>query len=143
MRPDCAGCHTHQEGTGALVASTDACSFCHADQIQGSSPADCRICHTGSSQVVSSSQEVAIDHEALPWIETGCVRCHYDVADPSVEVHLTECESCHRNVQQVAEVGMGTNLHPSHTGVGCTSCHAGTAHEILAMRSSVELSCGH
>jgi hypothetical protein len=141
MSPDCSGCHVHETGSGPLVATTSACSFCHAEEISGSAAGDCRSCHQGMEQEVMASQGVTIDHASIPWIETGCIRCHYDVADPTVEVHLSECAGCHRDVTRVAEAGMGTNLHENHGTVGCTSCHADSPHQVQAMSSAVELNC--
>jgi hypothetical protein len=138
----CAGCHTHDAGREPLRVSVDGCALCHLSDIAGSQPGDCRLCHQQPAHVAMTSQALPIPHSALPWVETGCVRCHYDVAEPPTRVGLAKCEDCHGRDQAVIGRGIGTDLHPAHTSVTCVSCHQRDAHRVRAMSSAVQLVCG-
>lgn len=137
----CAGCHTHTEGHGPILAGTDACALCHADELDGDAAGDCRVCHGSPDHLGFTSQGVAIPHEGLPWIQGECVRCHYDVAQPTQTVSAATCARCHEQIEAVTSAGIGQDLHPDHSGVGCTSCHASGGHRIVAMSSAVNLQC--
>lgn len=141
VRLGCAGCHGHAEGDAPVRPTLDACGLCHADQIGGEDPAACRACHSRPVQVPTTNQGVPIPHRDLPWLVEGCTRCHYDVARPPTGVSLAACRDCHADVERVAEEGIGRDLHPAHTGVGCLTCHAPGRHEVQALSSAVELRC--
>lgn len=138
----CAGCHTHDAGTEPVRASVDACALCHAREMSGRDPRGCRSCHQDPEFVPVTDQGVPVPHQGLPWLETGCVRCHYDVAEPPVDVSLTRCRDCHEDVRAAVAAGAGSDLHPLHAGFNCTSCHQAGAHRIVRMSSSVRLACG-
>jgi hypothetical protein len=138
----CAGCHTHDEGRQPLRVSVDACALCHLADLAGSQPDDCRLCHQQPQHVSLTSQGLPIPHSALPWVETGCVRCHYDVAEPSTRVSLGRCSSCHGRDTDIIARGIATNLHPAHVSVTCTACHEAGVHRVRAMSSAVQLVCG-
>jgi hypothetical protein len=137
----CAGCHTHDTGTDPLRVSIDACALCHLGSIESGKPDDCRLCHVTPQHVALTSQALPIPHSSLPWVETGCVRCHYDVAEAPTRVAISRCTTCHERDSTVVARGIGTDLHPSHTGVTCTACHEGDAHRVRAMSSAVQLVC--
>jgi hypothetical protein len=88
-----------------------------------------------------TSQGVAIPHEGLPWIEGGCLRCHYAVSRPVHEVPLDRCAACHDDVDAVTAAGIGEDLHPTHAGNSCGACHEEDNHRIEAMSSAVDLDC--
>jgi hypothetical protein len=138
----CAGCHTHDVGREPLRVSVDGCALCHLTNLAGSQPDDCRLCHQQPQHVALTSQALPIPHSTLPWVETGCVRCHYDVAEPLTRVAMVTCAACHGRDQAIIGRGIGTDLHPSHSAVTCTSCHQGEAHRVRAMSSAVQLVCG-
>ena len=137
----CAGCHTHAGNVREkrLAASGDACALCHADQLAGRHSTDCRACHQDPRHVPRTSQGVPIPHSSLPTLETGCLRCHYDVEAPRMAVSTSRCAGCHDSPQLPR--GIGTDLHPEHAGVACTSCHEGASHRVVAMSSAVVLDC--
>lgn len=137
----CAGCHTHLRPEAPLTATVDACSFCHLSQQAAGSAGECRLCHSDLTHAGTTSQGVAVPHQNLPWLDGGCVRCHYDVTEPPVELSPLRCGACHTNVDGVVEQSLGEDLHPSHTTASCVSCHGDGAHRIRAMSSSVALSC--
>jgi hypothetical protein len=138
----CAGCHGHAEGRAPLRVSVDACALCHLPDIRGTEQATCRQCHQQPQHVAMTSQGMPIPHSALPWIETGCSRCHYDVAAVPTQVETTRCAACHGGDNALVARAAGTNLHPAHTSVTCTSCHQGDTHKLRAMSSAVQLACG-
>jgi hypothetical protein len=88
-----------------------------------------------------TSQGVPVPHQGLPWIEGGCLRCHYEVTRPVHEVSLTRCAACHEDVDAATRRGIGDDLHPSHTGTTCSACHEADNHRIEAMSSAVDLKC--
>lgn len=137
----CAGCHSHDEGDEPISAGTDACTLCHSERLSGAEGGDCRYCHADPDFAGMTSQGVAVPHEGLPWIQGECVRCHYDVAEPSHQVRAATCASCHRDRGRITAAGIGEDLHPEHTGVGCTTCHITGDHRIVAMSSAVNLEC--
>lgn len=137
----CAGCHSHDEGGEPIPAGTDACTLCHSDLLRAEGGGDCRYCHNDLTFDGSTSQGLAIPHEELPWIQGECVRCHYDVAEPPTRVSAAQCATCHLDRSRVTAAGIGEDLHPDHTGVGCTACHAAGDHHIVAMSSAVNLEC--
>lgn len=137
----CAGCHTHEVGGQPLEAGAETCGLCHAEEVSGARGEDCRLCHVSLEHQGVTSQGVSIPHEGLPWIEGGCLRCHYAVSRPVHEVSLTRCGACHEDVQAVTRAGIGDDLHPLHTGSSCGSCHEEDNHQIEAMSSAVELQC--
>ena len=139
---ECAGCHTHREGRAPLEAGPGTCGLCHERSLAGTSGEDCRLCHATPDHVGLTSQGVAIPHEGLPWIEGGCLRCHYEVARPVHEVSLGRCAACHEDVDEVTALGIGEDLHPIHEGTFCGSCHEEDNHRIEAMSSAVDLECG-
>ncbi len=143
VKASCAGCHTHDKGGEPLKASVDACALCHLTQVQSANAEDCRVCHSQPDQVEFTSQGVPIPHSSLPWIETGCVRCHYDVAKPPVAVPMSRCSQCHTDLEQLTREGIGEDLHPTHTGITCTACHESGTHTVQAMSSSVDLVCAN
>jgi len=139
----CAGCHVHEDGNDPLVAGPGTCGLCHADELTGDRPEGCRVCHAAPSHVGMTSQGVAVPHEGLPWIEGGCLRCHYQVATPVQHVDLARCTTCHADVAAAASSGVGEDLHPAHVGSACVACHAEDEHRIEAMSSAVDLVCTH
>lgn len=136
----CAGCHGHDSGGEPLTASVDACSLCHLGEQSAGNRGECRTCHTNLEHAGTTSQGLSVPHEGLPWIEGGCVRCHYDVTVVPTGVSVLSCRVCHDDEAVVAQ-GIGEDLHGSHTGVGCTSCHEGETHHIQAMSTSIVLDC--
>jgi hypothetical protein len=138
---NCAGCHTHDHGRAPLRASVDACALCHTSDFIGTKADDCRLCHDQPRHVAFTSQGIPIAHGALPSLETGCARCHYDVAAPPKKVTLDKCTACHDQTPDVTRRAIATDLHPTHRGVTCTSCHQSGMHRIGAMSSAVNLQC--
>jgi hypothetical protein len=137
----CAGCHTHAAGTERLTVSLDGCALCHIARVESDDANQCRLCHVKPQHVALTSQALPIPHSSLPWIETGCVRCHYDVAEPPVKVDAGRCAGCHARDTTVMARAIGTDLHPAHVSVNCNSCHEGEAHRVRAMSSAVQLVC--
>jgi hypothetical protein len=137
----CAGCHTHDRGEQPLRVSVDGCALCHLSNLEGRTPDDCRLCHQQPKHVSLTSQALPIPHSALPWVETGCVRCHYDVAEPQTRVRLARCSGCHAQDTTVVARGIASDLHPAHVSVTCTACHEQGAHRVRAMSSAVQLAC--
>jgi hypothetical protein len=137
----CAGCHTHERGEDPIRASVDACALCHVGQLTGAEPQECRLCHIDPDHSLLTSQGVAISHSQLPWVEIGCVRCHYDLASPDVGVSPQTCRSCHDRLERLHERAVGLDLHPVHQGLTCTACHARNIHHMEAMSSAVDLVC--
>jgi hypothetical protein len=137
----CAGCHTHDRGEEPLRASVDACALCHVGQLTGAEPQECRLCHQDPDHSILTSQGVAVSHSQLPWIEIGCVRCHYDLASPDLGVSPQVCRQCHDRLERLHERAVGRNLHPVHAGLTCTACHARNIHHMEAMSSAVDLVC--
>lgn len=138
---NCAGCHTHENGEAVLHASLDACALCHTKKLDGTKSGDCRLCHGQPRNVSYTSQGVPIAHASLPWMETGCARCHYDVLARESKVSVEKCSNCHAQTAAVTASGIARDLHPSHRGVNCTSCHDAGLHRIGAMSSAVNLQC--
>jgi hypothetical protein len=139
----CAGCHSHRSGDEPILARTDACSLCHAELLRGGSGSDCRYCHTRPTHEGITGQGVAVPHAELPWIQGECLRCHYDVSEPGQQVSAGACVTCHQSRTRITAAGIGRDLHPTHTGVGCTTCHTSGDHHIVAMSSAVVLDCAH
>lgn len=139
--PSCAGCHDHHSGAEALHVEVGACALCHVAAMSGDKSSDCKLCHDRPEHVALTSQGLPIPHGSLPWVETGCVRCHYDVAEPLVHVSLRKCATCHADLNAITAGGIGSDLHPTHSGLGCLSCHQEGAHRVRAMSSAVSLVC--
>lgn len=137
----CAGCHEHDQGSELLRADVDACSLCHLNQQSAGLAGECRTCHIQPTHVALASQGVEIPHQGLPWLEGGCIRCHFDVTEPPVEVALGRCAGCHADLDAAVAQGIGQDLHQNHTGVACTSCHEEGTHQIREMTSAVYLQC--
>ena len=137
----CAGCHTHPSGDEPLRAGGSTCGLCHQEELTGGDAQECRSCHTLPTHIGFTSQEVPVPHADLPWIEDGCLRCHYDVSDPLRAVPLRSCADCHEDAAELGEALAEEELHPSHTGVSCTACHAPDTHRIAAMSTAVGLQC--
>lgn len=137
----CAGCHRHDEGSEPVAATGATCGLCHHEELSGERPDDCRLCHADPAHVGTTSQSVAIPHEGLPWIEGGCLRCHYEVTHPVRAVSVQECASCHDDAESLTRESVGRTLHPDHTGVSCTACHEADNHRIESMSSAVTLEC--
>jgi hypothetical protein len=137
----CAACHTHDRGEDPIRASVDACALCHVRQLTGVEPQECRLCHQTPDHSRLTSQGVAVSHSQLPWIEIGCVRCHYDLASPELAVPVQACRECHDRLDNLHERAVGRDLHPLHAGLTCTACHARNIHHMEAMSSAVNLVC--
>lgn len=137
----CAGCHDHHSGEEPLHVEVDACALCHVSAVSGEESTECRMCHQQPNHVALTSQALPIPHSSIPWVETGCVRCHYDVSRPPVKVSTEKCAACHTDLQRVIAAGIGDNLHPRHEGVSCTRCHQTGLHRVQAMSSAVSLVC--
>ena len=137
----CAGCHTHASGDEPLSAGPETCGLCHREELSGARGEDCRLCHTAPTHDGYTSQAVAIPHQGLPWIEGGCLRCHYQVTTPVHEVSRDRCRTCHTDIESVTRTGIGEDLHPRHAGLSCASCHEADNHRIEAMSSAVDLVC--
>lgn len=137
----CAGCHTHAAGDEPLTASVDACALCHMGEVAGSQGETCRTCHQAPDHSSLTSQGVVVSHSALPWVEAGCVRCHYDVAEPPTDVAPARCRECHTDLEALNQAAVGRDLHPIHEGLTCTACHEAGTHHVRAMSTAVELIC--
>lgn len=137
----CAGCHTHDSGAAPLRAAVDGCALCHERELDDTNTDACKTCHGKPTHVGLASQGMPVAHASLPWLETGCSRCHYDVRGERSKVGTDVCSSCHTRTPAVTRRGIGRDLHPSHGGVGCTSCHEAGLHRIGAMSSAVNLQC--
>jgi hypothetical protein len=137
----CAGCHTHGDGREPLGVSVDACALCHLPDIRSTEEVTCKLCHRQPQHVALTSQGMPIPHSALPWVETGCTRCHYDVSEAQVRVELDRCVACHGRDPALVARAAGSDLHPTHTSVNCTACHRAEAHRVRAMSSAVQLAC--
>lgn len=141
IEPTCAGCHTHETGEAPLEASVDACALCHVSEVTGGEAQECRLCHEQPDHSELTNQGVVVSHSELPWLEIGCVRCHYDVSSAQTEVSGLRCRQCHDDMAVLNQRAVGRDLHPIHDGVTCTSCHASDVHEVRAMSSVVQLVC--
>lgn len=137
----CAGCHTHETGEAPLEASVDACALCHAEAVTSGQAQDCRLCHDQPDHSELTNTGVVVSHSELPWLEIGCVRCHYDVASVPTDVSGLQCRQCHDDMAVLNQRAVGRDLHPIHSGVTCTSCHESEVHEVRAMSSVVQLDC--
>jgi hypothetical protein len=137
----CSGCHTHDGGEHPIRASVDACALCHLGQLTGAESQQCRLCHQDPDHSLLTSQGVAVSHSQLPWIEIGCVRCHYDLASPEVAVPVQTCRQCHDRLERLQQRAVGRDMHPIHSGLTCTACHEGNIHHMEAMSSAVDLVC--
>jgi hypothetical protein len=137
----CAGCHTHTRGSEPLTASVDACALCHREAISGSNGEDCRTCHRNRSHEAETSQGARMTHASSAWTAGRCVRCHYDLAEPLPVVSTAACAACHEEPLAVTRAAIGADLHGWHAGKGCTACHEGQTHHIVAMSSAVVLNC--
>ncbi len=137
----CSGCHTHDRGEEPIRATVDACALCHVGQLTGAEPQECRSCHVDPDHSILTSQGVAISHSQLPWIEIGCVRCHYDLVSPDVGVSPQTCRQCHTDLERLQARAVGLDLHPVHSGLTCTACHTSDIHRMEAMSSAVDLVC--
>ncbi len=141
VQATCAGCHTHSAGGEPLQASVDACTLCHLSQVSSRAPEDCRVCHQQPDHSRLTSQGVVVSHSKLPWMEIGCVRCHYDVSEAETSVASARCRECHTDIAALNQQAVGRDLHPLHDGVSCTSCHEKHMHRVAAMSSAVDLIC--
>jgi hypothetical protein len=137
----CAGCHHHGSGEEPITAGPETCGLCHVEELAGARGEDCRLCHAAPDHQGMTSQGLPVPHQGLPWIEGGCLRCHYAVARPVHEVSVARCAQCHEDATAATQAGIGEDLHPTHTSVGCGSCHEADNHRIEAMSSAVELEC--
>jgi hypothetical protein len=137
----CAGCHNHDSGEEPLTAGAETCGLCHAEDLSGAHGEDCRLCHTAPSHSGFTDQGLEVPHLGLPWIEGGCVRCHFQVAEPVRAVDVERCRACHLDVQAATTAGIGEDLHPLHVGSACNACHEADEHRIEAMSSAVDLAC--
>ncbi len=137
----CAGCHTHDAGGEPLEPSVDACTLCHLSQVSSRAPEDCRVCHQRPNHSRFTSQGVVVSHSELPWMEIGCVRCHYDVSEANTDVASARCRECHTDIAALNQKAVGRDLHPLHSGVTCNSCHEKHMHRVAAMSSAVDLIC--
>lgn len=141
LRVGCAGCHTHAAGGEPISAGAATCGLCHEDAVAATRGDDCRLCHATPDHIGMTSQGVQVPHQGLPWIEGGCLRCHYAVAQPVHEVSVARCAACHTDAARVTAAGIGEDLHPTHDGISCISCHQEDNHRIQAMSSAVDLQC--
>jgi hypothetical protein len=137
----CAGCHTHASGSEPLHAGPETCGLCHVEELSGTRGEDCHVCHTAPTHAGVTTQGLAIPHQGLPWIQGGCLRCHYAVARPVHEVSLGRCVRCHDDTAAMTRIGIGEDLHPTHVGTHCSACHEADNHRIEAMSSAVRLEC--
>lgn len=138
---NCAGCHTHGTGAEPLAASVDACALCHGANLAGKTPEECQLCHQEPKHVTMTSQGIPVAHSSLPWLATGCARCHYDVMQPQKKVAMGKCLNCHEEGHELTREAIAQDLHPTHRGVTCTSCHESGLHRVTRMSSAVSLSC--
>jgi len=138
----CAGCHGHASGTEPMTVSTDACSLCHLNEQSAGNRGECRQCHTVMDGAGQVSATLSIPHEDLPWINGGCVRCHYDVSQASTEPLDGTCVNCHLDDPALASASPDPDLvHPQHVDVGCSSCHVAESHDVQGMTTAVNLQC--
>lgn len=137
----CAGCHGHASGTEPMTVSTDACSLCHLNKQSAGNEGECRQCHTVMDEAGRVSPTLQIPHEGLPWIDGGCIRCHYDVSRASVEPRDDTCVNCHLDEPALATADDDDAIHGQHVDVGCSSCHTAEAHRVRGMTTAVNLEC--
>ncbi len=137
----CAGCHRHAEGSAPLEAGAATCGLCHQEELAGPRAEQCRVCHVDLSYQGVTPQGLVIPHEDFSSIGRGCLRCHFEVAEPVQETSIERCGSCHDDIAEIQRRGIGVDLHPTHAGVSCASCHETDTHHIESMSSSVALEC--
>jgi hypothetical protein len=140
--PGCAGCHEHGTEDRRPIANLDACVLCHREDVFDPKKRDCALCHGSTSHVDASAQGLRVAHG---WQEDGtsanCVRCHYDVGSPTVELAIDRCAHCHDDPTETLRGQMSPALHPTHMGISCHRCHGEGDHGIRSMSSAVELDC--
>lgn len=150
-RMECAQCHTHPVGDAPLEADINGCGLCHADQLDAVPAGECTTCHVAPTQHPLTSQLLPVPHGAVPWIEGGCVRCHFAVAPtPEVTAATEACTLCHAPGSTAAEAwpvdavtgrAPADSIHGGHGRVACGSCHTATSHRIEGMSGAVGLVC--
>jgi hypothetical protein len=150
-RMECAQCHTHLAGEAPLDADINGCGLCHADQLDAEPAGECTTCHVAPVQQPLTSQLLAVPHADVPWIEGGCVRCHFAVAPtPDVTSATEDCTLCHTPGSAAAEAWPvdavtgrppADSIHGGHRRVACGSCHTANSHRIEGMSSAVGLVC--
>lgn len=151
----CAACHTHPAGGARLVADTDGCGLCHTESLDGSPPEECLSCHQEPDHVPMTNQGLPVAHAGVPWLQTGCVRCHYEVLDETALEPSRSCTACHaedpdpglagtvglvRDTAAVEDVPE-EDPHRVHPELPCSSCHTGVAHRVVAQSTAVYLDC--
>jgi len=139
----CAGCHSHENGQEPISGSADTCGICHQEELASQRGEACRVCHAEPSHDGITAQGLAVPHKDLPWIERGCLRCHYEVAEPLQEISTEQCATCHHDLEAIQRAGVGVDLHASHVTVSCQACHDADTHRIASMSSAVNLVCAH
>jgi hypothetical protein len=137
----CAGCHSHEDGRQPITGSVETCGLCHQEELATASGEACRSCHIELTHDGQTSQGVTIPHGGFTPFAKGCLRCHYQVSEPVAKVGVERCVGCHEDRRAVVGAGIGSDLHPSHSGVACTQCHETDMHHIEAMSSAVLLRC--
>lgn len=150
-RMECAQCHAHPTGTTPLQVDINGCGLCHIDQLDADPAGECTACHVKPEQRPLTSQALAVPHSDVPWIEGGCVRCHFSVAPETETVFAaTSCTTCHADgggaaMAWPADLVTGEfpvdSIHGGHTRVTCSSCHTTPSHRIEGMSSAVGLVC--
>jgi len=143
----CARCHTHPDGDAPLVADRNGCSLCHADELDGDPPGECRSCHVSPQQRPRTDQGLAVAHDRVPWVEEGCVRCHYQVAAAPGEapgaLARTACHTARSRTASAFPPGpeRSAATHSAHPRVSCGACHTKPSHRIEAVSSALGLVC--
>jgi hypothetical protein len=93
----CATCHTHTDGSTAMVTDSAACALCHAPEILAGSKPQCLSCHPDPMHTRQTSQGVPIAHGEIQDARIPCTRCHYDLLDGRPGQAAAGCRDCHRD----------------------------------------------
>ncbi|MBS0373513.1 MAG: hypothetical protein JSR73_02965, partial [Proteobacteria bacterium] len=139
-----------------------ACADCHAGGIFKGTPTDCFSCHMAGSRIgaigkpakhIISGNDCSQCHTPFGWtpvarfnhlnVLTNCSSCHNNVQSigkaPSHPPTTAECSACHFVNQPWTKLNYPSNHIPTSPTSTCTNCHKGNDFSVVPSLTDIHL----
>ncbi|HEU4725187.1 MAG TPA: cytochrome c3 family protein [Candidatus Eisenbacteria bacterium] len=127
----CTSCHGQMVQGSHIAVTTSTCILCHFKGAQeGEGTTRCVLCHQIPEKTYKLGA-VSFQHSDVAKFGMECRWCHAQPQGSTGEVPRERCQTCHNQVERLAEYDNDELLHRKHVTehkVDCMDCHLQLQH---------------